>query len=135
MRIRLVLVVAIAFGFAGCEPVNVDAIGPGDTSCSEGRCAPTCTGNTCVCPPSMELCGDTCVKLEVNSEHCGACGVACGEGFCAGSVCLCEGELSVCDGACVDVRADPTNCGACGVVCAGGQRCSEALCVANATGP
>jgi hypothetical protein len=52
-------------------------------------------------------CEADCVDVRYDSRHCGACGVACGNG------------ATCCDGACVDTRSHLEHCGACGVSCQG----------------
>lgn len=74
-----------------------------------------CTGAP---PKTCTSCGDRCVELLVDSQHCGACNHACAaaercdDGFCRLS---CAGLQ--CGGVCVDPRTDPDHCGACGVTC------------------
>lgn len=83
------------------------------------------------CPPGMAECGGACVDLKRNREHCGACGVSCGEGVCIDGSCeeVCPEGTVECEGSCVDLRIDPENCGGCGVACEADRVCSEGACV------
>src|SRR5207253_3060536 len=36
-----------------------------------------CVGGECGCPGGLTPCGDTCVNLRTDREHCGACGTSC----------------------------------------------------------
>ena len=45
------------------------------------------------CPSPLERCGDTCVDLTNDHDHCGSCDHACGDGeVCQGSACVPESE-------------------------------------------
>jgi hypothetical protein len=84
---------------------------------------PECLGATC---------GDACVDLATDAEHCGACDVACGEGErCQASACEldpCEPGLTECSDSCVDLLTDGANCGSCGLACEAGETCFEGAC-------
>jgi len=56
-------------------------------SCSSGElCA---MGGVCVCGDAATTCGGECVDVRSDAAHCGACGVACGEGeSCAAGRCV-----------------------------------------------
>jgi hypothetical protein len=55
--------------------------------CGAGQCAPPCSaaqeGQQADCSTGLTCCSLHCADLTTNSEHCGACGTACGAGqFC-----------------------------------------------------
>ena len=72
-----------------------------------------------------ETCGgDTCVDLESDPLHCGACDEACPGGLpCEAGACVCPDEAELCGESCVELDSDPDNCGSCGMACAPG--CGE----------
>ncbi|MBI4705497.1 MAG: hypothetical protein HY744_30760 [Deltaproteobacteria bacterium] len=77
------------------------------------------------CEPGLARCGSDCVDLAADSQHCGACGAACGANRqCVAGACACAPPLAECDGQCVELQQDMKHCGACGKQC----RCS---CVAG----
>jgi hypothetical protein len=83
------------------------------------------------CPSGLEVCGDDCVDLAANADHCGACGETCEDTeVCSRGACAarCADGLSECDGACVNLSADIRACGACGESCAAGERCVDGAC-------
>jgi hypothetical protein len=56
------------------------------------RCAAegeVCTAGACVCP-AEHMCGGTCVDTSSDRDHCGGCGISCGEETCVGGVCCGE---------------------------------------------
>ena len=81
--------------------------------------------------PGCEQCGGTtCVDLQTDTTHCGACDVACPNGSaCNAGSCSCSGNLTACGSACVDLEADAKNCGKCGQACPSGALCSAGQCV------
>jgi hypothetical protein len=86
------------------------------------------------CAADQTRCGDVCVALDANPEHCGACGVGCSTGLCSNGVCqACEPPLVACAEGCVDVSADTKNCGGCGAVCPEGSYCAASACVCPGT--
>lgn len=58
------------------------------------------------CPGAAEAwCGDSCVSLESDAHHCGACGVRCARGAeCVAGECACRRDRVVEDGRCVRSR-------------------------------
>ena len=85
------------------------------------------------CEDGETLCGDECVDLLTDIDHCGGCGEACDEGMvCVAGECRegCEpGELD-CEGTCVDPTDDPENCGGCGIICPA-ELHADPICVAG----
>lgn len=83
------------------------------------------------CPAGETACGATCVKTDVNPEHCGACGTVCpaaevcDNGACADA---CSGGRTACDRSCVDLESDPDHCGDCKTFCTQAETCSGGKC-------
>ncbi len=88
------------------------------------------------CVGGATRCGDQCVSLRSDHEHCGACGNVCAAGErCEMGRCAltCPAGATVCqpDGGaarCVDLQRDPASCGACGTVCPAGTVCMAGVC-------
>jgi hypothetical protein len=83
------------------------------------------------CTAPQTACGATCVDLQANPDHCGACGTRCArtEACVMGRCALaCPGGQTACNGRCIDLATDRANCGACGNVCATGQVCAMGRC-------
>ena len=83
-----------------------------------------------------DRCGDACVNLKSNQNHCGKCNQACkGAQRCVNGQCACPKGNDFCKGACVDLQTDKTNCGACGTQCNATEICKVGKCIPNcATG-
>lgn len=138
-----------------------------------GSCGLACEGaETCIqlgqyrydCACLDTLCqsgdGESCVDLETDEAHCGACGNDCGEQFCVNGTCTdvsqppedcdyctpeygrvwCGGAENT-DGECMECLSmsellfNDEHCGDCATVCAEGQRCLLGECVAVADAP
>lgn len=85
------------------------------------------------CGAGASLCGDQCVVLTQDSEHCGACGTSCGASLtCSNGSCCSEDTLG-CRGACIDPLSDPDHCGACGISCPSGI-CEHGVCAGAPVG-
>jgi len=81
------------------------------------------------CPLGQVLCGSTCVDLDTDSSHCGACDASCSvNATCSGAVCVCRHGFQNCDGECVNLLSDASNCGSCGTVCSTDNVCSSGTC-------
>lgn len=83
------------------------------------------------CGETQTACGEECVDLLDDPDHCGACDAACAEGqLCVGGMCAveCPAGQIVCGDRCVDVRSDPLHCGACDVACDEGLLCGDGMC-------
>lgn len=77
----------------------------------------SCGSEDLVCSGDLRACGSTCVSLQRDPAHCGACGHACDAG-------------QTCDaGQCR--FADVNHCGAQDRACATGERCVDGRCVAD----
>ncbi|GEM_PF-6169531 len=108
-----------------CRAIDDENCGECNRSCDENEicsvqndgswnCNCKATNNIC----TQTCCADGCVELANNSNHCGACGIACSDGaVCLDGSCKCVGNMSNCDGECVDVSTSLKNCGACGNEC------------------
>lgn len=125
------------------------------SACVEGEGFPgscpfpsQCVGGVCAVEPvtrcgafdptkcTKTVCGESCVDLQSDSRHCGACDRACGgpQSVCVDGECSCPVGQRLCDGACVP--SDARNCGACGVTCSGATPyCDGLACVATAPPP
>ena len=97
------------------------------------------------CATGETMCGGGCVDLQTNTQHCGRCGRACGDGeACTAGSCsaTCAAPRRLCGTGetmrCVDLQTDAANCGACGMACSAGGacaagRCATATCMTNAS--
>jgi hypothetical protein len=96
--------------------------------CDEGGCPPdfvqdpeTCA---CVCREGLTRCGEGCVDLLTDPDHCGGCGAICASGECINGACSCAGPTFGC--------AAPDECcsGTCceGVCCGAGEACGKGRC-------
>ena len=98
------------------------------------------TSNTCpaTCPVGQTLCGDTCVDLNNDNNHCGDCDVICnttlsqvcdGTGQCSTA---CVEPYQLCGTQCVDVNTDANHCGECDNACTGVEVCNgQGSCAQN----
>jgi hypothetical protein len=88
----------------------------------------------------LSKCGQECVDVLSNVDHCGKCRTRCeppdgGTVACVAGVCTpsCELGFTPCEGACVDLLSDQKNCGACKVECGGDDenKCLAGFCVSG----
>lgn len=129
----------------GCESSlqAPSTCGDCDTLCESA--APICSTltdvNECVSDcGSATQCGESCVDVQSNALHCGACNALCdlanAVSVCAGATCTiggCDEGLDDCDsvaenGCEVDIRSDEANCGGCAIACDAGQECRGGAC-------
>lgn len=83
------------------------------------------------CRDSERQCGESCVDLNSSRDHCGACGVSCGDReICDGGECVlsCASGQQVCGDQCVDTATDGDHCGDCGVTCGDREICVDGGC-------
>ena len=124
----------LVFAFAGCsdEPVgSTPDSGKPDGGKLDSVAVDSTTVDVDICGAGTSLCGSSCVNLQSNQQHCGACGTACkaGEVCSAGKCALsCQTGLTACSGTCVSLQTDLQNCGACGTACKAGEVCSAGKC-------
>lgn len=101
--------------------VSLSVWGCSESGADEGDGADPCG--------AAELCGDRCVSVADDLQHCGACDQACGTGqTCAQGACACMGELSSCGASCTNLQTDGANCGQCGNACPTTLVCSLGQC-------
>jgi hypothetical protein len=85
------------------------------------------------CPSSyQEVCGGTCINTRIDPDHCGGCGVVCGDGeVCSGGVCAtsCLADDTICGRSCANLNTDNQHCGQCDNACPEGQGCNNGSCV------
>lgn len=99
-----------------------------------------CMGTACSCPAGRTSCSGLCRDLNVDSEHCGACGITCSATQqCEAGACVarCATTEIRCGARCVNPASDRMNCGACGRDCLAGTctmgRCNAYLMAALPT--
>jgi hypothetical protein len=102
-------------------------------ACQCAACDPdreTCEAGACVCRPGLTRCGDACVDLRSDPEHCSDCDDSCNGGVCQSSTCRegCFPEHADCDGACVLTKEDSLHCGDCATLCAADEVCLAGTC-------
>lgn len=110
--------------------------------CAAGSCKPNTTGcmppceggqicqsGSCACPTGQALCGDRCIDIMNDPDHCGACDKACDATHgCSNGSCSCSRTESACATGCSDLQTDAKNCGSCGKACGAGQTCAAGVC-------
>jgi hypothetical protein len=81
-----------------------------DSQCCSRNCVRRGDEKVCACPEGKSRCGDRCVNLDRNENHCGSCGNRCPEGSeCVGGTC---------DAApCIDVPTEQPCCRPCCCTC------------------
>ena len=85
---------------------------------------------SCECQPGLTECDGACVNTDGDADHCGQCGMDCGNQVCADAMCADDcGGLEQCGNSCADFDTDPLNCGECGQVCGNDELCIEGECV------
>jgi hypothetical protein len=82
-----------------CAFCQSDAECSGGRVCGSGTCAATCSPLV-TCAAGFDCCGDHCIDLAVDIQHCGSCGAACGASqFCGTSGCNSVAIANLCDNA------------------------------------
>lgn len=80
-----------------------------------------------VCAPPAELCGERCVDLLTDADHCGRCGRVCETGICRYGTCTCPSGF-IDDGTrCAPAVPDRAHCGG-DLSCPPGARCANGAC-------
>ncbi|MBK04015.1 MAG: hypothetical protein CL932_04535 [Deltaproteobacteria bacterium] len=102
---------------------------PDSGFCKSGEVCVNKRCTTCLASQPL-LCGDVCVNIATDANHCGACQKACKPGqLCSGERCVCQPGQLLCDGKCIDPTNNPAHCGACGRACTSGQTCASGACL------
>ena len=86
------------------------------------------------CPDGQRRCGERCVDVNTDRDHCGSCGLACpgGRSCTAGSCQLsCPTGQTLCDDRCATLSTDRAHCGRCGNACGPGRVCADGACGAQ----
>ena len=115
---------------AGTACVDGGCTDPCDGGCDEST--EVCDAGVCTCRPGLSRCGEGCLDLASDPEHCGGCGQACGgdqrclEGACTQAAC--PADYTDCDGACVRTDGHPLHCGGCDKPCEDGEVCAGGTC-------
>jgi hypothetical protein len=94
----------------------------------------TCQAGRCVCEKPYTRCGNECVVLFRNHEHCGSCGNACGpSASCNGGKCqTCTGHgRRLCGTDCAFVIGDNKHCGRCNNRCIPPRLCRQGNCLTH----
>ena len=101
--------------------------------CFEGRCRSSCPtgrrrcGNTCGDPRTHRCCKGKLVAKS-DPDHCGGCGVQCGDYDCCSDGCCSYNASACCPDGCKNLALDDDNCGACGTVCGPNEFCRFGVC-------
>ncbi len=89
----------------------------------------TGSGETELCPTAQSFCGDRCVDLSADPNHCGTCNSVCDvTETCTAGTCDCFAPLQRCGGTCSNFQHDENNCGGCGIDCSEGETCIDGRC-------
>jgi len=122
-------------GLVACSLANSPTDPENSTSTSSSSSS---SGSACTGGDNNKQCGDDCVDLMTNPEHCGACNMACAqgetcnEGKCEGPSCA-SPEVS-CLGECVDLMTNTSHCGGCEQPCAADEVCVNGACSVDCPG-
>ncbi len=131
MSVRVLLVVCVvAVSTLACSPNRgTFDVAPVDVSQADRNSEASSDAASCTAPNS--LCGEACVNVQNDRDHCGTCGHACAAGqSCAMGACalVCPSPQVACGGLCTITATDRFNCGMCGRACPAGQVCSAGAC-------
>lgn len=132
-------------GLGGAGGASVGGGGNSNGGGGSDLCGGTCQG-------TEACCGQTCVDVKSDKNHCGGCDTACTtnevccsgqcRGCCSDNDCLSPDEHCIagacvvqctmpktnCNNVCVLVDSDSTNCGSCGNDCLSGRMCMGGMC-------
>lgn len=115
------------------EESTTDTSDSGSDSSSDESSDSTTDAEVDPCKMNNEvLCGELCVQVKQDRNHCGECGHACGpDKICNEGECKpCEMDKSVCGNQCVNLEVDEENCGKCYRSCDfGDEVCDLGLCI------
>jgi hypothetical protein len=129
----------------GCENTldSLENCGACGTICALANADESCAGDVCritSCTAPFDDCNgndaDGCERnLNTNNNHCGGCGLRCGDhASCNGSgSCVCDSGFFDCNGDIGTPSSDGcetansvSNCGGCGIACGAGEGCTGA---------
>lgn len=88
------------------------------------------------CPVGTTDCGGSCVDLQRDPAHCGACHAPCNaDQACVAGACSdeCPPGEDMCNGWCVDLQTDPRYCGDCQTACEQDEQCTAGQCLPSQT--
>lgn len=83
------------------------------------------------CGQGTQLCGQACVNLQTDLDHCGGCGQACAtDDVCDAGTCAseCSEGRTRCGQVCADLSSDLAHCGECGESCDADGACVAGDC-------
>jgi hypothetical protein len=89
-----------------------------------------------VCASDRRNCGNQCIDVRYNSDHCGYCNNTCPSGqACMNGQCqaACSAGKTSCIDGCYDLLTDPDHCGSCLNNCPAGLLCRYGQCTAPDT--
>ena len=89
------------------------------------------------CGANAEMCGEVCVDVLSDTNHCGGCGQACAaDNVCDAGMCAseCSGGRTQCGQLCVDLTSNLAHCGECGESCDADGACIEGNCQDSCAG-
>jgi hypothetical protein len=122
-------------GGMGLDASQPDGGGMGVDSGGMGVDAGQLDGATPECTPDEVRCGEACVRISEDPEHCGGCGIPCNvDEHCVAGVCSsggCPIGYTDCGGHCVDPETSGGHCGGCGNDCEAGTGCVDGTCRAS----
>jgi hypothetical protein len=107
---------------------------PGDSDdCGGCGLGQACIDDVCTstCGTGLRLCGDECVDVQSDGDHCGECDRLCDSPtVCSGADCRdeCPDGTQQCDGGCPEID-HVLHCGGCNQPCLPGWDCVEGTCV------
>lgn len=118
-------------GFVLPRPEGEDCSTPDVDDNCDGQVNEGCQ-NVQKCPGSQSLCGQRCIDVQQDTQHCGQCDRACShDRECRSGLCVCPSGLSSCDPnqPCIDINTHAQHCGACGRSCGNLESCCNGVCV------
>lgn len=131
----LTLAALFTFAAAGCETTVF--VRP----CSDGECGGEGEGGSGAggpgeCPQGTKACGNECVNLKTDPDHCGTCANDCAaDAFCVDGTCTSDCPGLQCGDLCVDPSTNNQHCGNCNNPCGFDQVCSGGVCASECTFP